>query len=748
MDIVQVNFGTGGAGDILAAFRDIDREATRVGAKMRKAFSASGSGSRGGGRVQVQEARKTAAQVLAARVAQDQALARFDAKKAAKAKKAADKEAKAAKTAADKKARALKRAQDKELRDLERKLNREIQLEERAAAKKIAAEKKLASAQKRERERSQKRWRGRAAAAGGLGLAAAGAIGGFVAGGVGAALRKSIILDDKSKRLAIQGGDEFNGTDLRRGFERTAVDVKGAKALDVAGAAEAFVTKTGDVGKAIEFQRLFAEYAVAADASADEIGGAAADMFKKFDIKTVGDMSKAMAILVEQGKKGSFELKDAAAQFPRILASARAAGLNIGTGTKAIANIGGFTQVAREATGSPEQAATAIENVFSRITGKGASIRDDYDIDVQKDSFNDVLAGLIDKVGGDDKLDKTAGLSKLFGKQGIRAIQPLLIEYNRAIADGKNGAEAVKRMLENSSEALGAEAQVRRDLVRAQQTNGAQLTHAWESLTAVVGPRLTPMVAELAGKLAGFVAGADFSSLETVIFRVVAGFGLMADWLQSNGLWDKKKLSPAEQRDDARRKLSSAERTRASLFEKNRTKQLSPDEFRQLDELNAEIVTQSKRIKGADEAMWQGPEGQNGQPKLSRQDVYEKLRETGVKGTHAAQMADAITKDATTGAAKAHQLLDGHGFGQAGAAVFGASGNEKARELIDQYGGQVRREELDTGKLRKGVNGIADELGNPAVATSIAGLVKAADEAAAAMRKVKTAKTTALAAAQ
>src|SRR5690606_20074319 len=73
---------------------------------------------------------------------------------------------------------------------------------------------------------------------------------------------------------------------------------------------------------------------------------------------------EAFATLIAQGKAGAFELRDLAAQAPRVLAQAQAFGMGSREGLR---QLGGFLQIARSATGSPEQAATATEATFRQL---------------------------------------------------------------------------------------------------------------------------------------------------------------------------------------------------------------------------------------------------------------------------------------------------------------------------------------------------------------------------------------------
>ena len=121
---------------------------------------------------------------------------------------------------------------------------------------------------------------------------------------------------------------------------------------------------------------------------------------------------------------------DAGALHVQKLASAANA-FDIGKGPEAVAKLGGLVQIARTGTRSPQQAGTAVENIFTGLTGHQKQLKaagvDLYDKKGGKRDVDEVLTGgTIAKVGGSDMGAKSAGLLKIFGKQGSRAVNPLM----------------------------------------------------------------------------------------------------------------------------------------------------------------------------------------------------------------------------------------------------------------------------------------------------------------------------------
>lgn len=89
-----------------------------------------------------------------------------------------------------------------------------------------------------------------------------------------------------------------------------------------------------------------------ADAVARQMGLAGTAMQAAFDIAAAG------------GKLGQFELKDQARYLPSILATAKAQGK---TGLDGLRDVIAYLQVIRQSTGTSEEAATALSNIFQKM---------------------------------------------------------------------------------------------------------------------------------------------------------------------------------------------------------------------------------------------------------------------------------------------------------------------------------------------------------------------------------------------
>ena len=227
-----------------------------------------------------------------------------------------------------------------------------------------------------------------------------------------------------------------------------------------------------------------------------------------------------MATLAVQGKRGSFELEDAARLFPRVLASAKRFGVE--ANAEGLATVGGLVQLSARDAGGAENAATALENVFAELAKKSNTISkskargglgvDIFDKSNQGRPIVDVLTEVIGATGGDQ-----GQLNSLFGARGIRAVSPLISTFNKARigASGSEeertaaGIQAMRDEIARATDATGALAEIQSDLASAQQDASSQLAATWEKLRSQIGAELLPVVAKFITKL----AATDFAPL-------------------------------------------------------------------------------------------------------------------------------------------------------------------------------------------------------------------------------------------
>ena len=123
-----------------------------------------------------------------------------------------------------------------------------------------------------------------------------------------------------------------------------------------------------------EIRDLLPAVAKTAQASGSEV----ADIAKSAD--AVGthlkvdakDMESAFDIMSDAGRRGSFELKDMARYLPSMLPAAKALGVE---GTKGLSDISAMLQVIRKGTGSAEEAASSMQNIFAKLESEETTKR-------------------------------------------------------------------------------------------------------------------------------------------------------------------------------------------------------------------------------------------------------------------------------------------------------------------------------------------------------------------------------------
>lgn len=440
---------------------------------------------------------------------------------------------------------------------------------------------------KRKKDIDEKRSDGfKASVRGGFIGASAGVVASTL-GIAGSAARQSLALHEVSNRLSIAsrgaGEEAVDPRELRKEFEATAARTPGIAAIDIANAVSQFVSKTGELGVARKSQGVFATVASATGSSIEDVSAAAADLFQKFDITSMDDMADAMAALAFQGKAGSFELKDAASQFAKLSAAASRFGL--AKGSEGVRTLGGLTQIARSATGSPEQAATAIEAMFRQFTSTPAlkqlkAIRVDPFKDkghTQTKEIRGLLVETISKAGGD-----LAKLQGIFGEEGIRAISPIISEFNKAKqaasvggASAKDsneaGSKAAKSYIDKMIDAPGDYKELQRDAAQAQQDASAKLSNAWEKIVGELSDGAIPALTSLVTTLENSPGAIEalVGTIDNLVYFFTALVEASQAVLEFFKIVSKKTVSPEEKQAEARKK---AEIAKANLdrFDKKR----------------------------------------------------------------------------------------------------------------------------------------------------------------------------------
>jgi len=406
-------------------------------------------------------------------------------------------------------------------------------------------------------------------AVGRAGVAAVGLGGGGLAA---ASVNQALRLDEMTRRLSINsrgpGQAGANPEELRRTFTNLGIE-SGIAPEQLAGGAMKFVAKTGDLGTAMANMRTFAITAQATGASVEDIASAAADLSEKFDIKSTEDMGKALAVLTFQGKKGAFELKDMAEQFPELAAAAQRAGMR---GVKGMQTLGGLAQIARQSTGSGAEASTALQMMLTQLTtkagdlksgkalgGESVNVFEGGDATKRARDIPEVLSEIISKSNGNQ-----TQLAKLFDVRGLRAVSPLIKTY-RDMHDSLGpkateaerraaGKKAVLTKIAVASEGGGSWADVESDARDAMKATSVQLEQLKIRLEAAVASSFFPLMQSLVpaleemvplvSKAASFIAALVHTLAQNPIQGIGAAITLsVTKDLMAAGLGEAAKLA-------------------------------------------------------------------------------------------------------------------------------------------------------------------------------------------------------------
>jgi len=376
------------------------------------------------------------------------------------------------------------------------------------------------------------------AAVGTAGIAAAGIGGGAIAA---ASISQAMRLDEATRRLSIAGrGQGEAGADpvrMRRSFMRLGLET-GVDPEQIAAGAGKFVAKTGDLATATANMRNFAITAQATGASIEDIASAGADLSEKFGIKSTEDMGKALAVLAMQGKKGAFELKDMAEQFPEMAAAAQRAGMK---GVGGMRTLGGLAQIARQSTGSGSEASTALQMMLTQLVTKSDKLKSGEALGGEKVNVFEggdptknardiptVLAEIVSRSKGNKQK-----LAKLFDIRGTRAMSPLIQEYQRtseatngtASQKQEAGKKAVLKYIENASAGSGDWSEVERDAKDAMKSFSVQINMAKQALMDALQSQLMPSIVRLIPVLSQLVP------VVSTLVRVLVG---LATFLAEN----------------------------------------------------------------------------------------------------------------------------------------------------------------------------------------------------------------------
>jgi TP901 family phage tail tape measure protein len=221
---------------------------------------------------------------------------------------------------------------------------------------------------------------------------------------------------------------------------------------------EAIVERTGNFDFAVQSLKDMGRVGTASGAAMGDLGATAANLQQKLGI-IPKQLFQMFDILASQGEHGAFTLQNMANLFERLLS----AGVRFNIkGVEGMRKFGAFLQIAKQGTGTAEQATTAVEGVIRellqldkikkiiKLTGFKVFDEDEYKKSkkiILKD-FDVVLKEIVRRTEGNE-----IKLGQIFGQESIRAIAPLariyretgsFEQFDKFIKMGGDGSQIMK----------------------------------------------------------------------------------------------------------------------------------------------------------------------------------------------------------------------------------------------------------------------------------------------------------------
>ena len=274
---------------------------------------------------------------------------------------------------------------------------------------------------------------------------------------------------------------------------------------------QAYLAATGDAKGLVDMMQLLAKTAQATGAKTDDLAKVAAKLRDNFGIQNAKDMESALSSLIQQGKTGSVELSDLAANLASVAPQFASFG-NVG-GVSGVGELGAAMQVVAKNFGSATEAATGLRSMMSALTQNaerfekaGVRIYDKDPKTGEKRMRN--LSEIWDDINKSKLVKDPTLLGKAFGQQEAKRAYDALKQYpelyDQLIAAGKD---------------FGA---VGRDFDKVMSSPAMRAEQAINNLKIAIAEAFTPE------RIAGFAA-----ALEKVLGTVgdiLGALGKIADY--------------------------------------------------------------------------------------------------------------------------------------------------------------------------------------------------------------------------
>lgn len=204
-------------------------------------------------------------------------------------------------------------------------------------------------------------------------------------------------------------------------------------------------------------------------------------------------MQNAFDIMVKGGKAGKFELKDMARYFPSIAPAAVAAGMK---GEEGLMRITAALQTIRAGTGTTEEAASSMQNVFAKMESETTVARfKKFGIDLRKEMTKA-------RKEGKDLLETFVGLSEKALKGDLSKIPQLYsdMEFARAMRGLHSFKDLNKKILQDLKTSAGSSAKDFEKIMNTPAIATQRLKNSFDALLNSVGKGIDELGKKLGSK--------------------------------------------------------------------------------------------------------------------------------------------------------------------------------------------------------------------------------------------------------
>lgn len=257
---------------------------------------------------------------------------------------------------------------------------------------------------------------------------------------------------------------------------------------DVAGGLESLVSGGMELKQAMQALPAIAKTAQASGAEVNDMATTTLALAQNLGIEA-DKMQTAFDILVKGGKEGKFELKDMARHLPSIAPAAVAAGMK---GEEGLMRIVAALQTIRQGTGSTEEAASSLQNIFAKMESETTTKKfKEFGVDVRAEMEKA-------RKEGKDLLKLFVELTDKALKGDLSKVPQLFsdMEFARGMRAMLSFKSLNERVMDSVRQNAGTTAKDLQTVLDTPAMSIKKMSGAWDTLSASIGH-----VVEQAGKL-------------------------------------------------------------------------------------------------------------------------------------------------------------------------------------------------------------------------------------------------------